>query len=302
MAFAPAQRRASKLRLALTGPAGAGKTYTMLQILALLIPNARVAVIDSESGSASKYARIRGKPVATREMIIAGKGYWDFGTESLTKKDPDSYVLKIREAAAEGISLLGIDSLTHSWIEALEMIGRGGGWARAGKDISPKVAKIIDSILNYPGHVVTTIRAKSEVAIEKDEKTGRTTVRKVGMGAVAREGTEFEFDVILDLAVDGVITVTKSRCGAFLPMNATFQREDIFSIVASLREWLDEGTPLTPCELMEQRIAAAPNLPALTEMKPEIKALAGTVDGVEVDSLRKAFAARKKTLIDEDVS
>ena len=52
--FAPATKEQSKARVALDGPSGSGKTYTALTIAAAL--GSRIAVIDTERGSARKYA------------------------------------------------------------------------------------------------------------------------------------------------------------------------------------------------------------------------------------------------------
>ncbi|MGW4720942.1 AAA family ATPase, partial [Nocardia sp. NPDC004260] len=53
MEFEEATKEAAKARIALTGPSGAGKTYTALMLAFGLGEN--VAVIDTERGSASKY-------------------------------------------------------------------------------------------------------------------------------------------------------------------------------------------------------------------------------------------------------
>ena len=52
--FTRATKAQSKLRLALFGPSGAGKTYTALRIGTGI--GGTMAVIDTERGSASKYA------------------------------------------------------------------------------------------------------------------------------------------------------------------------------------------------------------------------------------------------------
>ena len=50
--FSKATKTKSKLRMALIGPSGSGKTYTALTVATGL--GKRVAVIDTERGSASK--------------------------------------------------------------------------------------------------------------------------------------------------------------------------------------------------------------------------------------------------------
>ncbi|SDH82486.1 hypothetical protein SAMN04489735_10711, partial [Aneurinibacillus thermoaerophilus] len=54
MAFTKATKTKSRARIALCGPSGAGKTYTSLRLASGL--GEKVAVIDTERGSASKYA------------------------------------------------------------------------------------------------------------------------------------------------------------------------------------------------------------------------------------------------------
>lgn len=52
--FKKAERKQVKARIALVGPPGAGKTYTALRTLKHM-GCAKIAVIDTERGSASKY-------------------------------------------------------------------------------------------------------------------------------------------------------------------------------------------------------------------------------------------------------
>ena len=52
--FQKATKEAAKLRLAISGPSGSGKTYTSLLIAQEL--GSKIAYIDTEHGSASKYA------------------------------------------------------------------------------------------------------------------------------------------------------------------------------------------------------------------------------------------------------
>ena len=59
MPFQKAVKYGSKLRLALAGPSGSGKTYTALTLACALAGDKPVAVIDTERGSASKYARTK---------------------------------------------------------------------------------------------------------------------------------------------------------------------------------------------------------------------------------------------------
>ena len=60
--FKRAARSQAKLRMALVGPAGSGKTYTALAVVSTL--GRRVALLDTGNGSASKYAK--GRPSGFR--------------------------------------------------------------------------------------------------------------------------------------------------------------------------------------------------------------------------------------------
>lgn len=285
MTVRKATRTNAKLRLALSGPAGAGKTFTAILMAKLLVVllklSGRVRVIDSERGSSEKYAQVEGKP--------EGPGNWDFDVDSLDEKNVQEYRAKIKEAADDGVQLLVIDSYSHSWLGALEAIDRMGGWVKGGKTISPLVAKLVDDILNYPGHVVTTMRSKAEHAIEKDEKTGRTTVRKVGMATVARDGTDFEFDVMLDLSVDGSVTVSKTRCSALA--GHVYGREDIPKIAETLARWLSEGVPASPIAEMAQRIRFAQDAGALSALREPLNGLKAT-DPEGFRTLKPLYMAR----------
>ena len=281
MSFQPAARRNAKLRLALSGTAGSGKTYTALQIARLL--SSSVAVGDSEKSASQKYAIKAG----TEE----GPGNWRFSVNTEFEKDPDGYVKMIREAAEAGFEVLVLDSYSHSWIGARDEVDRSTGASKftsGWKVVSPKVERLVDRILDYPGHVIATLRSKAEYALEKDEKTGRTAPRKIGMATIAREGTDYEFDIMLDLTPDGSLTVTKTRCDA-LPMGRTFQREDIPRIVKTLKNWLDEGTPLSAVETLGARIRSASAQADLDALRPALNAC--TPD--ERRALKPAYEAKK---------
>jgi Ni2+-binding GTPase involved in maturation of urease and hydrogenase len=51
--FKEAIKHQAKLRLAIAGPAGSGKTYTGLLIARSLANGGKIAVVDTEHGSAS---------------------------------------------------------------------------------------------------------------------------------------------------------------------------------------------------------------------------------------------------------
>ena len=94
----------AKLRFAICGPSGSGKTYTLLQVATEL--GGPVALVDTERGSASKYANI-----------------FEFDVLELGSYDPARLIEIIDEVAKKGYRALCADSR------------RTSGWARTASSI-----------------------------------------------------------------------------------------------------------------------------------------------------------------------
>ncbi len=270
MTFKKATRRNAKLRLALSGTAGAGKTYSALLMAKEF--GTRIAVLDSERRSASLYA----------DLV-------DFDVCELEGKGPSDYIAKIKEAAAAGYEVLVIDSYSHSWIGALDTIDKMGGWMKGGKVVTPLVAKLVDAILSYPGHVIATLRSKSDFAIET--VNGKATMKKMGMATVARDGTDYEFTVMLEMEKEGGVTVSKTRCSAL--SDGAYTRDDIPKIARMLRDWIGQGAPLSPVDAMTERIRFAQSPEDLALLAPELKLMTPE----DIAALKPVYIARKSELM-----
>lgn len=95
--FTPASKKEAKLRLALTGPSGSGKTWTALTLATQF--GGKIAVVDTENKSASKYA-----------------DRFQFDTLDLTPPfHPHKYIEAIETAQVMGYRTIILDSLTHAW-------------------------------------------------------------------------------------------------------------------------------------------------------------------------------------------
>ena len=193
--FSKAKRSLSKLRLAVQGPSGSGKTYGALQLAKGL--GGRIAVIDTERGSASLYADLAGMP--------------DFDVLDLEPPyTPERYVEAIHAAEAEGYEILIIDSMTHEWsgqggcLELVDQIAktkfRGNTWS-AWSELTPRHRKFVDAMLQSKCHIIATMRSKTATVQEENDR-GRKTVRKVGEKAEQRDGMDYEFTVVFDLESD----------------------------------------------------------------------------------------------------
>ena len=228
LSFKKATKSQARLRLALVGPAGSGKTYTALKLAKGL--GKRIAVIDTEHGSASKYADVV-----------------DFDVLELESFSPRTYVEAIQAAVAEGYDVIIIDSLSHAWMGkdgALEQVDRaakrgGGNSFGAWRDVTPQHNALVEAIVGCKAHVIATMRAKTEYAQEKDER-GKTVVRKVGLAPVQRDGLEFEFDVVGDLTAENDLVITKTRCPRLSGVVQKHPGDETSSI---LRAWLADGVP-----------------------------------------------------------
>lgn len=261
MAFGIATRKNAKLRLALAGPSGSGKTYSALLMAKEF--GSKIGVLDSETGSASLYVGAPGIP--------------PFGVEELEGATIHEYLDKIAMAAAEGIDVLVIDSYSHSWMTTLEAVDRAGGWAKAGKTISPMTARLVKTVLSYPGHVIATFRSKTDHVPDVDARTGKVVgMRKIAAQPVARPDSEFEWTAWLDLTREGAVTVGKSRCGASLPMDQAYDRNDLPKITKRLNLWIAEGAPVSAAESLTQRLHFAQSGPALSALRDELIALRAT--------------------------
>jgi hypothetical protein len=290
--FQKATKKRSKLRLALTGPSGSGKTYTALIAAQAVAEGGRVAVIDTERGSASLYS-----------------DKFDFDVLELDTFHPQHYIDAIHAAEEAGYAVVVIDSLSHAWEGeegALELVdqaaarNRGNSYV-AWRDVTPLQRKMVDAMLQSPCHVVATMRSKMEYVQEKDEK-GKTNIRKVGMAPIQRAGVEYEFTFVGDMDVDHTLVVSKSRCD--LVADAVVKRPTA-EFFGKVLDWLNSGEPAperpqTPAE--PERTAPSEAAWAKWEaLKAEGEAAGVEIpvidpDTITVDELRAVYGALRSSI------
>lgn len=224
--FKKAIKQEAKLRLAIAGPSGSGKTYTALSVGTSL---GRVAFADTEHGSASKYADLFDFDVVNMEPPF----------------HPDKFVEVIQAAANMGYDVIIIDSLSHAWngsggaLELVEQFSRkykGNSYAAWG-DVTPIQNRLIEAIVSTDIHIIATMRAKQDYILI--ERNGKQVPQKVGMAPIQRDGTEYEFDVLLDMDIENNAIVNKTRCPALQGKVVSRPGSDLAGI---LRDWLS-GEP-----------------------------------------------------------
>lgn len=228
-AFTKATKEKAKLRLAVFGPSGSGKTFTSLRIASGI--SDKIAFIDTERGSASKYA-----------------DRFDFDVLELVDRKLDNYIAAIQAAAAAGYDVLIIDSLTHGWkelIDDVEKLARskykGNTWS-AWSEGTPKQMRFIDAILDYSGHIIATMRTKTEWTTETTSN-GRSRPVRVGLAPEQGKGIEYEFDLLMELTTEHYGSIIKDRTGKFQDQVIEKPGEDFGK---QLVNWLNDGTEPTP--------------------------------------------------------
>ena len=119
-----ATRQKAKLRIGVSGPSGSGKTYSaLLMAKGLASDMSKVAVIDTENGSADLYSQLG-----------------DYNVLPLVAPyTPERYIQAINECTRAGMEVLIIDSTSHEWdgkggcLETNELLGqtkfKGNNWA-----------------------------------------------------------------------------------------------------------------------------------------------------------------------------
>jgi hypothetical protein len=196
-----AERSQAKLRLGLAGPSGSGKTYSALLLAKGLASSwDKVAIIDTENGSADLYSEMGPYNVLTLEKPF----------------HPDRYIEAMEAAQEAGMEVIIIDSITHEWsgqggiLETQEKLGgRFQDWAK----VTPMHNRFVQTILQSKAHMITTVRSKTDYSLSTEGGKGK--VQKVGMKPETREGFEYEMTTSFDLNINNMASISKDRTGIF---------------------------------------------------------------------------------------
>ena len=252
--FRKAERKSAKARIALCSPAGGGKTHSALLIATGL--GGRIAVVDTENGSAS---------------LEAGKaGIPDFDVlEMHAPFTPEKYVIALKTAEDAGYDVVLLDSLSHAWagtgglLEQVDNIARSsksGNSYMAWKSITPMQNKLIEAILQSKCHVIGTMRTKVDFALVDDN--GKKVPKKLGMAPIQREGMDYEMTICWDIDQSShIATCTKDRTSLFdgVPQVLTIETGK------TLAAWLTAGTGETQAERRERDETEPDNSPVTDE-------------------------------------
>lgn len=252
MGFVRAQRKRAKARIGLVGPAGSGKTMSALKLAYGIVgPEGKIAVIDTEHGSASLYAHLCAYDVLELSAPFTAKKYLD----------------AIKEAEKKGYDLLMIDSLSHAWagpggiLEFVDNLVEVKNKFTAWREATPQHNSLVEAMLQSPMHIIGTMRAKTEYVITEDDK-GKKVPKKVGLAPVQRESMDYEFTLVFDIDRDKHIAIaSKDRTSIF---DGFCERLEI-SHGEAIRDWLNTGIEAPALTAAQQQTPDPTSTPAIKQ-------------------------------------
>ena len=267
MQLRQAERRQTKIRMAIQGPSGSGKSTSALLIAyGLCRDYTKIAVIDTEARAADLYAHLGPYNVLPLDGPFT----------------PERYIQAIQVCVEAGMEVIILDSISHEWefILSCHATTTGNSYTNWSK-FTPRHNAFIQAMLQSPCHLIATIRAKQDYVLT--EKNGKQVPEKVGLKGVTREGMDYEFTLLLELDVRHQARATKDRTGLFsgqpdfIPTPETGHQ---------ILEWCKRGTTQQQVELLIQQTADIPALVTLYHQYPEFQQV-----------LANCFVQRKAQLI-----
>lgn len=316
-----AERTQVRLRIALQGSSGGGKTATSLLLAKGMVAelerrgvlpshlDCHIGLLDTERDSAKLYSHL-----VPFDTIVLQPPY-----------TTQRYLKALGALERAGYSVIIVDQITHEWfgeggilaqVQAASALNDFAKWNGPSQDHEV----FIDTLLKSPAHLIVTMRSKTAWVLEdevgRDGKT-RKKPKRIGMAAKQREGTEYEFTTLLDLEVGtNAATCLKDRTELFT-INESVGRMGA-DWGKKLIEWVYSAKAVEPVETgpsPEERCIAiadagiracerAPNLPDLqTAYTAQVRAVRAfqTTAGADIvkreeERITAAKDARKVSL------
>ena len=199
MEIRKAERKKAKIKMALQGSAGSGKTYSSLLIAYGLCGNwSKIVIIDTENNSADLYSNLG-----------------DYSVLNITSPyTPEKYVEAIEMCLKAGMEVIIVDSISHCWDYLIEIHAnmQGNSFTNWSK-ITPRQNAFVNALLQANAHIIVTMRVKQDYVLNL--KDGKHVPEKVGLKAVQRDGVDYEFTLVLDINIKHYATASKDRTNLF---------------------------------------------------------------------------------------
>lgn len=240
-----AERKQARLRLALAGSSGGGKTASSLLLARGIVEEylarglltgtleGKVGLIDTERRSAQLYAHL-----CPFDVIELDPPY-----------TVDRYIAAMDAMERSGVLVMIVDSISHAWagdggvLSILNSIDDRQRFRAFGTQVNPTQDRFVDRILRSSCHMIVTMRSKTAWVVEQVEKNGRTVnqPRRIGLAPVQRPGIEFEFTTLLDLdSQTHKARAVKNRCPVFEDGKELLLTVEVGR---GLARWMQEGAP-----------------------------------------------------------
>lgn len=238
-------RKKAKIKMALQGSAGSGKTYSSLLLAKGLSGGnlSKVAIIDSENGSADLYAHLGNYNVLSLQPPFT----------------PERYMEAIDVCLKAGMEVIILDSISHVWDELLDYHSKLAGnsftnWSK----VTPRQKAFVDKILQSDAHFIATMRTKQDYVL--NQKDGKYVPEKVGLKAVQRDGVDYEFTLVFDVDAKHFAISSKDRTNLFEGKPAFKINE---ATGKHILNWCNQGEVI---EDVKAKIVACHDLESLTDL------------------------------------
>lgn len=252
-----AKRIQAKVKIAIGGASGAGKTMSSLLMAYGLVKAEHpewtdeqvwdhIACIDTENKSSSLYV---GKQVGS--TVIGGYNVINM-EPPYEEQDLIDAISVCQNANMECVI---IDSASAFWVDALETQGKIAERTKsnfsAWKPVKADQNRMMQAILQANMHIISNYRAKMEYTQETNE-SGKKVVKSLGMGMIAEGTNIYEYTLVLLLDADHVANAIKDRTGIF--------DGKYFTVTADtgrkIYQWMAEGE-VAPTQPVIQKAAPA---------------------------------------------
>ncbi|EDP96744.1 AAA family ATPase [Kordia algicida OT-1] len=200
MQLRKSERKQAKIKMALQGSSGSGKSLSSL-LLAKGLTNdnlTKVAVIDTENGSADLYAHLGNYNVLPLQPPYT----------------PEKFIQAISVCEEAGMEVIILDSISQVWDELIDYHSKlpGNSFTNWNK-VTPRQKAFIDKILQCNAHVIATMRTKQDYVLQ--QKDGKYVPEKVGLKAVQRDDVSYEFTIVFDIDIKHFAIASKDRTNLF---------------------------------------------------------------------------------------
>jgi hypothetical protein len=239
MAFKKAVRENIWTKICLIGASGGGKSYSGLRL--------GTGIASAMSKKTGKECRVAGIDVEKKRLLYYAKEF-DFDHDLLNDITPEGYIKKIQEAIDAGYQVILVDGITPEWKKCLEIHSKIPGNSYTAWDkVTPRHDAFMEYLLECPAHVIATIRGKDRYVLE--EVDGKKVPKKLNLGYVQREDTEYQFTLSFNIDKDSHIADTlKDNTHLFEDENRVLTEVDGKKIF----EWANDGDIETKIKELEK--------------------------------------------------